>query len=96
MATSLSALSRRALLRGGRPAAAPRIRVGAGCLARRGIVCEACRDVCEAGAIRFRPAIGRAPVPAIDLDRCTGCGECAALCPAAAIELATPEADHAG
>ena len=66
------------------------------CLARRGVVCETCRDVCAAGAIRFRPALGRVATPEIDLARCTGCAECAAVCPAAAIGLAPGEPSRAG
>jgi ferredoxin-type protein NapF len=82
------ALSRRRLLAlglGGAPATAPRIEPS--CLARSGVFCEACRDACEARALRFVARRGGPPLPAIDADLCTRCGECAGLCPAAAIVI---------
>jgi ferredoxin-type protein NapF len=93
---------RRAFL-SGRPASAP---AGDGarfavvlstCLALRSIACMSCRDACAADAVRFRLVRGGAH-PSIDAARCTGCGECVAVCPAAAIELvaAGPEAVAAG
>jgi ferredoxin-type protein NapF len=57
------------------------------CLALNHVVCSACAERCEVGAIRFQPALGAAPTPAIDLDRCTGCGACVAVCPVSAITL---------
>ena len=85
------AMSRRALLlRGDRPeddATLP-VKVGDGCLARRGVVCQSCRDACPENAIRFRPAPGRVvAVPEIEGSACTGCGECVVACPVAAIEI---------
>ena len=65
------------------------------CLPRRGIVCESCRDACTDGAIRFARAPGRAPVPEVALDRCTGCGACVSVCPESAISAAySREAAH--
>jgi ferredoxin-type protein NapF len=55
------------------------------CLARRGVLCESCRDSCADGAIRFARAAGRVPVPEIAPDRCTGCGACVSVCPESAI-----------
>lgn len=55
------------------------------CLPRRGILCESCRDACGEDAIRFARSPGRAPVPEIALDSCTGCGACLAVCPESAI-----------
>lgn len=69
------------------------------CLATAGIVCEACRDSCPTGAIRFRPTLGRVAAPEIDLERCTGCGACVAPCPTTAIAVKARTlrvADHAG
>ncbi|HEY6815314.1 MAG TPA: ferredoxin-type protein NapF, partial [Croceibacterium sp.] len=60
--------------------------VSAGCLARNGVTCFACRDACGESAIRFRPALGGA-VPEIDAARCTGCGACVGPCPVTAISL---------
>jgi ferredoxin-type protein NapF len=62
-----------------------RVVVGPGCLAHAGVVCESCRDGCESRAIRFTPAPGRVPIPALELERCTGCGACVGVCPAHAI-----------
>ncbi len=64
------------------------------CFAHAGVHCEACRDACGEAAIRFRPRIGGPPTPAIDPERCTGCGACAAICPqdAVAVRPASSEA----
>ena len=59
--------------------------VGAGCLARKGVVCRSCEDACEPRAIRF--AVGPPAAPKIDLGACTGCGACVAPCPVDAIEI---------
>ncbi|WP_334158589.1 ferredoxin-type protein NapF [Oryzomicrobium sp.] len=56
------------------------------CLPGRGVECRSCGEHCEAGAIRFRPRLGGAPLPALDADACTGCGACVPVCPAGAIE----------
>jgi ferredoxin-type protein NapF len=58
------------------------------CLPRHGILCESCADVCADGAIRFARAPGRAPIPTISHDSCTGCGACMSICPASAIGVA--------
>jgi ferredoxin-type protein NapF len=65
--------------------------IGEACLARRGIVCESCRDACEPRAIRFRHVPGRVAVPEVAAEACTGCGACVAICPAAAITVAARE-----
>lgn len=57
-----------------------------GCMPRQGIVCSSCRDACPAQAVRF-PVRSRIPVPEVDLDACTGCGACVAVCPVDAIAL---------
>jgi ferredoxin len=74
------------------PAARPPLHdltIGAGCLARRGVVCQSCGDLCPEAAISFRPRIGGPPLPSIDHDLCTGCGDCVSACPADAIAIAT-------
>jgi ferredoxin-type protein NapF len=61
------------------------------CLPRRGVICQSCKDACEATAIVVAPA--RMPVPVVDLDQCTGCGACVAVCPVDAITVVgQPEA----
>ena len=66
-----------------------------GCLTRRGVHCEICRDQCASRAIRFRPAIGRVARPDIDPSACTGCGACVSVCPARALRVtAAPDAQR--
>ena len=67
--------------------------VGESCLAAGGIVCESCRDACDARAIRFVRGAGRVPVPEVLSGLCTGCGACVAVCPTAAITVAAGMAD---
>ncbi len=67
-----------------------RATIGDGCLARQGVVCQSCGEVCEAGAIRFRPRLGGPSLPALELDACTGCGACVRGCPTQAITVAAP------
>ena len=84
-----AARSRRWVLTGG-AAGAPASRVAAildACLARAGVVCQACGDACPERAIRFPLRRGGPPLPVVDEDRCTGCGACAPVCPARAIRL---------
>ncbi len=48
------------------------------CLASASMVCTSCLEHCpERGAIRFE-----AGHPVVAAERCTGCGECEAVCPA--------------
>ena len=65
-------------------------RIGRSCLALGGVFCQSCADACGPRAIRFIPLPGRPPVPVVADERCTACGDCAGVCPVAAIELATP------
>lgn len=57
------------------------------CLARHGVVCRSCGEQCEAGAIRFQHAPGRAARPEVVAGACSGCGACFAVCPAQAVGL---------
>jgi ferredoxin-type protein NapF len=74
---------------------AHRAAVGKRCLASNGVVCRACGDHCEAGAIRFRLALGGRSHPAIDAARCIGCGACVAVCPVQAVTLQAVESAEA-
>ena len=65
----------------------PVARIGEGCLEGNGIVCQACRDACLPRAVRFLPLGGGIARPVIDESRCTGCGDCAEVCPGNAISL---------
>lgn len=55
------------------------------CLAKNGVVCRTCGEVCEPRAIRFAIAVISQPV--LQLDDCTGCGACVAPCPVGAIAI---------
>ena len=63
--------------------------VGAACLAKKGVVCRSCEDVCEPRAIRFE--IGRVASPNVEAALCTGCGACVTACPVDAIAVAAEE-----
>lgn len=64
------------------------VAVADACLAAQGVVCRVCGEQCEAGAIRFRPAVGGRAAPVVDPAACTGCGACIAPCPAGAVSVA--------
>lgn len=80
-----TALTRRQFLLG-RPARRGAA-ISQSCLEAQGIVCQACRDACPAGAVRFFPLPGGFARPRVDADRCTACGDCVAACPASAIAV---------
>lgn len=71
--------------------------IGGSCLPFQRVDCQACRDACPEGAIRFRPVRGGPFVPEVSAAACTGCGACIAICPVGAIATAprTVEAAHA-
>lgn len=48
-------------------------------IATDGVPCTACSRNCPAGAIRL---VGERRLPAVDTERCTGCGACEYVCPA--------------
>ena len=57
------------------------------CLAHDKVYCESCRDVCAVGAIKFRLQLGQVPLPFIQMEVCTGCGDCIPSCPVSAIRI---------
>ncbi|MXN63920.1 ferredoxin-type protein NapF [Stappia sp. GBMRC 2046] len=63
------------------------------CFAKTGVHCQSCGDACPEAAIRFRPRIGGAPLPEIEAAQCTGCGACAAICPANAVSMRAAESN---
>lgn len=79
--------TRREFLLGRAPRPRGVARIAESCLDRQGIVCQACRDACEPRAVRFLPLAGGVSSPVVDEARCTGCGECLAVCPSNAISL---------
>jgi ferredoxin-type protein NapF len=89
-------ISRRQFLRGkfsAHPATPPAAgapglaSIGRQCVAFNDVVCRSCGDTCGEAAIRFSPRLGGAALPLVIPERCTGCGECVAACPASAITL---------
>jgi ferredoxin-type protein NapF len=62
------------------------------CLAFQGVVCLVCGEQCDARAISFLPGPTSAAVPAVDVDRCNGCGACVAPCPGQAVSMDYPRA----
>lgn len=85
--------------RGPDPSAETNIRtmlvVSDACLARIGVTCMTCRDVCLEGAIRFRPRLGGPFLPEVVDDLCSRCGDCFDACPAGALRLETAAAGKA-
>jgi ferredoxin-type protein NapF len=85
---------RRAFLRGrvalSRPAETPRAAIAGHCLAFHAVSCSSCRDACGERAIVFRPELGGAR-PLVLARACTGCGDCAEVCPVDAIAICQPE-----
>ncbi len=69
--------------------------IGSNCFAGRGIICQSCGDACPEAAIRFRPRLGGPALPELSADRCSGCGACAATCPASAVTMSVPRLEVA-
>ncbi|WP_299688655.1 ferredoxin-type protein NapF [uncultured Vibrio sp.] len=55
------------------------------CLAKKNVECRSCGDMCEPMAIQFQLRAGSVALPNIELDKCSGCGACVAVCPTSAI-----------
>jgi len=85
--TTHAAHSRRWFLTGGTARSPAGLAISEACLARAGVVCQACGDACPERAIRFALRRGGPPLPGVDEDRCTGCGACLPICPVGAISL---------
>lgn len=85
-------LTRRSLFKAFRPTAEAgepieRVaQIGPACVEPRGVTCRRCGESCDLGAIRFRLVRGGAQ-PLLDISTCTGCGDCAPVCPVSAIAL---------
>ena len=79
--------SRRWFLTAGAAGTPAGLAISDACLARLGVVCQACGDACPERAIRFSLRHGGPPLPSLEGDRCTGCGACVPICPIGAISL---------
>ncbi len=67
-----------------------RAAIGADCLALRKVECRVCGEMCDLGAIRFRPGEGGIAQPIVSVADCTGCGQCVATCPTRSIQMKVP------
>jgi len=61
------------------------IKIADDCLAYQRVECRVCGELCETGAIRFRPTRGGISRPDVDSSACSGCGACFSPCPVGAI-----------
>lgn len=72
----------------------PLARIGASCVEPQGVTCRRCGEACDRAAISFRPSGRGRAEPRVAEDACTGCGDCAPVCPVQAISL-VPRAEVA-
>jgi len=57
------------------------------CLSLNAVVCRSCGEACEERSISFRLEPGGIARPQLDIETCTGCGECFAVCPVKSVEI---------
>ena len=65
-----------------------RVQVAGTCSLKQGVECRVCGDACDARALRFVPARGGIAQMQVVIAVCTGCDDCVAPCPVAAISVA--------
>jgi len=63
------------------------MRISERCLSVSGVVCRACGDHCDEGAIQFTLLAQGRSLPEINSRSCTGCGQCIPVCPGNAISI---------
>ncbi|GLO62936.1 ferredoxin-type protein NapF [Vibrio sp. MACH09] len=57
------------------------------CLAKKGVECRVCGEMCDYAAIRFKLQIGGTAQPILNEKDCSGCGACIKPCPSNAIQV---------
>ncbi len=65
------------------------------CLSVNAITCRACEESCETRAIRFQLMTGGRALPLVDGTKCTGCGNCAVICPNRSIQMSSGKPEEA-
>ena len=64
------------------------------CIAWKGVECRSCFDPCEAHAIQLSPQLGGVSIPTIEIELCSGCGACFAVCPVSAVGIQPAQAEE--
>jgi ferredoxin-type protein NapF len=64
-----------------------KIKMNDKCLPLHGVICRSCSEACDDKAISFQLVAGKVAIPELDLDKCTGCGFCIAICPVDAVVI---------
>lgn len=57
------------------------------CLSMNATICRSCGESCDDKAIKFELKLGGIAEPILDIEQCTGCGACFAVCPVQVITL---------
>jgi len=61
--------------------------INTSCANFNGGICRICAEVCDSSAIDFEIRDRAAAIPKINLDKCTGCGQCYRRCPKRSIRI---------
>lgn len=57
------------------------------CLSMNATICRSCGESCDDKAIKFDLKLGGIAQPVLNLEQCSGCGACLAVCPVQVISL---------
>jgi len=57
------------------------------CLSMNATICRSCGESCDDKAIKFDLKLGGIAEPVLNVEQCTGCGACFAVCPVQVITL---------